>query len=753
MLERPAPSQRPGTMRRLFPALPGITALAVAASGCAEPAESAAPEAAPPGVGAEAPAPVPDPVARYLVRPAPAEAREAELLEALRVAVDDARNERAARELRRSGALRVDAVLLELAVLEDWRPVVVAELLAPLGDTAHVNAALRDLDPATGIGARWGWSFRVQAYEAAGDTAGALRVAEEEAGRALTLWAAAPARARAGQLALSRGDTARARASFLLALEAGPGNEGAQAAARSLDRVFSGTREESARIGETLLEAGAWEAAVRRLTPLLSPGPAVDPGEAGLRIGVGRALVELRRPSEARAILEPMTGEAVPGGLAAPALYWTGVAALQQNRVAEAEEAFFRLARRAPESGLAEDALLLLVDRANQAGTLGRQEELLREFLRVGVGTTAGELIAVQHGSRRYLGSAYQEAAETFDRYLEGARRTATRQQAAYWAALSHERLGDRTRAEERLALAWAEDPLSFYGTLAGERLDASVLDPGLLPGPDPVPGIGGELRAALIRLRVHQVVPTPGSFAWELERLQEHFHRRGDGAYDFAEALFAGGFPIQGIVLGRDIHRREGAWNLRLLRIVFPFPHREVIVRESRARGLDPFFVAGLIRQESMFHPSIASSAGAIGLMQLLPGTAQEVARSLGIRYERARLDDPEYNVRLGTQYLAQMLRRFDGRAEDALSAYNAGPGRITQWRQRPEYRDRDVFMEHIPFRETRHYVKVVQQNKRIYTALYGCPGFEPCLGDSYRVAVARSPYAGGQPGSALAR
>jgi tetratricopeptide (TPR) repeat protein len=740
-------------MRRLSPVLVGIAAVAAGASGCAAPAESADLEAAPPGSEAVAPDLTPDPVALYLARPAPAAEQEAQLLEALRVAVDDARNDRASSELRRSGALRVDAILGELAVLEDWRPLIVAELLAPLGDTARVDAALGELDPATGIGARWGWAFRVAAYEVAGDTAGALRVAEEEADRTLTLRAGAPARARAGQLALVLGDTARARGSFQLALEAGPGNEGAQAAARSLDRIHTGTRDESARIGETLLEGGAWEAAVRRLTPLLAPGPAVDPGEAGLRIGVGRALVELRRPSEARALLEPLTGEAVPDGLAGPALYWTGVAALQQNRPGEAEAAFLRLARRAPTSALAEEGLLLLVERASQAGSLDRQPELLAEFLRVGVGSTAGELITVQHGSRRYLGGGYREAAETFDRYLEGARRTASRQQAAYWSALSHERLGDRTRAEERLALAWAEDPLSFYGTLAGERIDAAVLDPGLLPGPGPVPGIGGEVRAALIRLRVHQVVPTAGSFAWELERLQDHFHRRGDSAYDFAEALFAGGFPIQGIVLGRDIHRREGAWNLRLLRIVFPFPHREVIVREARARGLDPFFVAGLIRQESMFHPSIASSAGAIGLMQLLPGTAQEVARSLGIRYERARLDDPEYNVRLGTQYLAQMLRRFDGRAEDALSAYNAGPGRITQWRQRPEYRDRDVFMEHIPFRETRHYVKVVQQNTRIYTALYGCAGFEPCLGDSYRVAVARSPYAGGQPGSALAR
>ena len=112
-----------------------------------------------------------------------------------------------------------------------------------------------------------------------------------------------------------------------------------------------------------------------------------------------------------------------------------------------------------------------------------------------------------------------------------------------------------------------------------------------------------------------------------------------------------------------------------------------------------------------------------------------------------------PATNVRLGTAYLASMVQRFDGRAEDALSAYNAGPGRIRQWRGRPEYRDTHVFLEHIPFRETRNYVKVVQQNTRIYTALYGCGDFDPCLGLSYRAAVARSSVAGGAPSSSLAR
>jgi soluble lytic murein transglycosylase len=118
------------------------------------------------------------------------------------------------------------------------------------------------------------------------------------------------------------------------------------------------------------------------------------------------------------------------------------------------------------------------------------------------------------------------------------------------------------------------------------------------------------------------------------------------------------------------------------------------------------------------------------MGLMQLMPTTAREVAGTLGVTYSAQALVDPETNVRFGTTYLATMLRRFDGRPEDALAAYNAGPTRARQWRDLPEYVDSAVFTEHIPFQETRSYVKLVQQYARVYAALYGCGDFEPCLG-----------------------
>ncbi len=216
---------------------------------------------------------------------------------------------------------------------------------------------------------------------------------------------------------------------------------------------------------------------------------------------------------------------------------------------------------------------------------------------------------------------------------------------------------------------------------------------------------------------------------------------------------MIDGGLPLQAIVIGRRLQAREGSWNLRLLRIVHPFPHREIILREAQEHGLDPFFIAGLIRQESAFDARIESSAGAVGLMQLMPPTAREMAGQVGISYAPRALRDPGTNLRLGIRYLASMVRRFDGRAEDVLSAYNAGPSRMRTWRGDSTYQDRDVFIEHIPFQETRNYVKVVQQYARIYSALYGCGSLEPCLGLPYEALVAQSRFAGGQPRIAVAR
>ncbi len=452
-------------------------------------------------------------------------------------------------------------------------------------------------------------------------------------------------------------------------------------------------------------------------------------------------------------MLSPLTGEGTPPAFRTPALYWTGRAMLGRGAVIQAESTLRRLAESDPRSRWAERGLSVLLTRELETGFGPRARGFLDQLLRVGVSSSSTGTTVVQLGSTQYLSRDYLSAARTFEQYLQGTGSSSLRQQAGYWAALTLERAGRTPDARSQLEEVHREDPLTFYGVFAGERIGAAVLPADIPEGPPPVTGLEREMANAVLRLRVHRLVPTSGSFSYELDRLTALFAALPGGEYEFGEALIEGGLPLEAIVLGRRLRAREGSWNLRLLRIVHPFPHREIIVREASRHGLDPFFVAGLIRQESAFEARIESVSGAVGLMQLMPPTAREMAQNLGIPYSPDARRDPETNLRLGITYLASMVRRFDGRAEDVLSAYNAGPTRMRRWRNDATYRDRDVFMEHIPFEETRNYVKVVQQYARVYSALYGCGSFEPCLGLPYHTLVAQSPFAGGQPRIALTR
>ncbi|HEV2132256.1 MAG TPA: lytic transglycosylase domain-containing protein, partial [Longimicrobiaceae bacterium] len=115
-------------------------------------------------------------------------------------------------------------------------------------------------------------------------------------------------------------------------------------------------------------------------------------------------------------------------------------------------------------------------------------------------------------------------------------------------------------------------------------------------------------------------------------------------------------------------------------------------------------------------------SPAGAVGLMQVMPATGRGLARAAGIaNFDPQMLRQPETNVRLGTRFLADLQRRYGGRATDVFAAYNAGPGRLVRWRTLPEYADEELFAERIPFQETRDYVKIVRFNAQMYRMLYG--------------------------------
>ncbi len=162
----------------------------------------------------------------------------------------------------------------------------------------------------------------------------------------------------------------------------------------------------------------------------------------------------------------------------------------------------------------------------------------------------------------------------------------------------------------------------------------------------------------------------------------------------------------------------REALWDDLELR--FPSPLSNMFYQHARKQAIDPSWAIAIARQESAFNATARSHAGAKGLMQLMPATARETARQKRIRYHReSDLFKPSVNIALGTAHLSQLIQQFDGNKVFATAAYNAGASRVNRWRRQRGHLPLDIWIETIPFDETRQYVKNVLAFRVIYNSM----------------------------------
>lgn len=150
----------------------------------------------------------------------------------------------------------------------------------------------------------------------------------------------------------------------------------------------------------------------------------------------------------------------------------------------------------------------------------------------------------------------------------------------------------------------------------------------------------------------------------------------------------------------------------------LYPFPFEDTILKWSKHRKLNPLLVTALIRQESRFEPEIKSSAGALGLMQVIPPTAKTAANNIGL--SKYSLTKPEDNVNIGTYYLDFTHKKYSNNSMLAVASYNAGPNAVAKWVSRYGLNDVDEFVEKIPYRETKGYVESVFENYWNYMLVY---------------------------------
>jgi soluble lytic murein transglycosylase len=152
-------------------------------------------------------------------------------------------------------------------------------------------------------------------------------------------------------------------------------------------------------------------------------------------------------------------------------------------------------------------------------------------------------------------------------------------------------------------------------------------------------------------------------------------------------------------------------------LSIRYPLPYRQNFTQSAKSASILPTWAYSIARSESLFMRDVRSSAGAVGLMQLMPATGRQVARQLGLPYSGLdTLTNPQDNIRLGTSYLGQMAARYGGNRVLATAAYNAGPHRVDSWLPASGNLDARIWIETIPFNETRKYVRRVMAAETIF-------------------------------------
>lgn len=182
-------------------------------------------------------------------------------------------------------------------------------------------------------------------------------------------------------------------------------------------------------------------------------------------------------------------------------------------------------------------------------------------------------------------------------------------------------------------------------------------------------------------------------------------------------------GLIMEGIrAAGKDLEGKPN--HAPLWQITYPWAYAARIKEQGQLRKVDPYLIHALIREESRYFPKALSRSQAIGLMQLLPGTAFGVGKRIGVPLSsKEDVFIPDNNIKLGTAYLEYTLKRFNGNAMLAVASYNGGPNAVKSWVDKFNAaggKDWDYFVEEIPFRETRDYVRKVFGSYFVYETLY---------------------------------
>jgi len=321
-----------------------------------------------------------------------------------------------------------------------------------------------------------------------------------------------------------------------------------------------------------------------------------------------------------------------------------------------------------------------------------------------------------------YRGAQWQPASAVFAALASQAKDRRLGAAALYWQARTLEKSGNEAAAKQLYLQIFKSGDESYYQGLAKralEHLGVSADEApkaATAPEAEPDPPLNAEISFHLSRARELAAISLNRMAVTELDEMG-----RGNPPNRVRLLLMREYFRNQAysrsLALANQLPISNGERNFYR----YPLAFWNSVKQYAEQRGVDPYLILALIRQESLFDARARSSAAALGLMQLLPSTAKRVAKQLGVSSPSPdTLFEPEVNLALGTQYLKDLLQRYSNNWFKAIAAYNAGESAVDRWEKLIDTDDIEEFVERIPYAETRGYVKLVMRNHRIYKRLY---------------------------------
>ncbi|HEY2378370.1 MAG TPA: transglycosylase SLT domain-containing protein [Gemmatimonadaceae bacterium] len=603
---------------------------------------------------------------------------------------------------RDSARATYERASLELRDIKDWLTLRAAGVTNDSVTRTRSFAAIRSA-PAR---ERIDWTDAL-ARERAGDLVGAA-VRYERLGAMASAF-----RLRLGPTADSS-TRAAIRDSVVRYLRAKGGTADARLAVDVLDHAFPAlTPDEELAVARSANAAGPVARALAGYAKGLGSAEATSKD----RLDYGELLIRAGKYHDAPAVLERVQS---PSNLAAEAAYQRGRAMVLGGNGNGARTALRAVADeyRADTTGAA-SALYLLGDLATDDSKDDEAVGFFRALYRAYPTSPRADDARFRVGLIAYIKGDGRAAAVQFDSLVRLYPRSSEATAARYWSGRAWLVAGDRTRADAAWRDVIAREPLSYYAATSAKRLNLAPWSP---PGGGPavdrflrVPAVDSAMR----RIVALEQLGMDTEARFEYDALEGAAAATPDRLLATAAALRDHGQTSRAIKLAWKIID-AGTRDARAYRLAYPVIDQSELVRQARARSIEPTLVAAIIRQESSFNPRAVSVAGARGLMQVMPPVGQQIARSLGYPlWDPGLLFDPDANLELGATHLAASIRQYEDLAR-VLAAYNAGGSRVTRWAAKSGTDDPEIFVERISFTETRDYVRIVERNAEIYRALY---------------------------------